>query len=156
IITFPITDQAPAFVTFDADRTVDANALTSLADVTFSDPGQDDVTASIDWGDGKTSVGVVTKNGTPAPTTGTVSGSHRFALRGTPDVVTVPLQDNAGATTSRSFEVAVVDPAVSVNAGHDRKVREGDVFDLSEATFTDPGAPGSYTATVDWGDGSPI
>src|SRR5262249_43916876 len=48
IITFPITNQPPAFVSIDADKTVNENAGVALADVSFSDPGQDAVTASID------------------------------------------------------------------------------------------------------------
>src|SRR5262249_6234928 len=145
IITFPITNQPPAFVSIDADKTVNENAGVALADVSFSDPGQDAVTASIDWGDGTTSQGVVTTtNGPPAPTTGTVSGSHSFAFRAAPYVVTVTLKDAEGATASQSFQVSVLDPALSVTAGQDQTVEEGATVDLTGASFSDPGAPDSY------------
>jgi hypothetical protein len=157
IITFPIADQAPTIVTIDGDKTVNENAVVSLTNVTVSDPGQDVLTASIDWGDGTTSQGVVTTTSTnPAPTTGTVSGSHAYAYQAAPYVVMVTVQDADGATDSKSFQVTVLDPPLTVSASPDQTVNEGGVVNLTGATFSDPGAPDIYTATVDWGDGSAI
>src|SRR5262249_30740966 len=156
IITFPITDRPPTFVTIDGDKTVNENAVVALDNVTFSDPGQDVVTASINWGDNSSSQGVVTTtNNAPAPTTGTVSGSHTFAYRATPYTVTVTLRDASGAATSQSFQLTVLDPTLSVTAGPDQTVGAGELVTLTGAAFSDPGAPGTYAATVNWGDGSP-
>src|SRR5262249_45216947 len=122
----------------------------------FSDPGRDVVTARISWGDGTTSQGVVTTTNTdPVPTTGLVAGSHTYAYRLAPYTVTVTLQDSDGASVSRSFQVTVLDPPLSITAGPSQTVTEGETVSLSGAVFTDPGAPNSYTATVNWGDGSP-
>src|SRR5262249_8388366 len=43
----------------------------------------------------------------------------------------------------------------SVSAGPNQSVSAGAVAQLTNATFNDPGAPNTYTATVNWGDGSP-
>ena len=97
IITFPIANQAPAFVTIDADKTVNENAVVALNDVTFTDPGQDIITASINWGDGTSSQGAVTAtNDGPVPTTGAVAGSHSYAYQPAPYTVTITLQDDNG------------------------------------------------------------
>ncbi len=156
IVTVPVANQPPAILTTDADKTVNENAVVALNNVTFSDPGEDVITASIDWGDGSTSQGIVTPtNPAPAPTTGTVSGSHAYAYRPAPYTATVTVQDADGATASASFRVTVLDPPVSVVAGPDQAVNEGDVVRLTAALFDDPGAPRSYSATVNWGDGTP-
>src|SRR5262249_40114597 len=149
IITFPIANQPPAFVTIDTDKTVNENAVVSLRNVTFSDPGQDVVTASINWGDGSSSQGVVTTtSSSPAPTTGSVAGSHTYAYRATPYIVTVTLRDSDGATAVQSFQVTVLDPQISVVAGPNQTVGEGDTVTLTGALFSDAGAPDTYTATV--------
>ncbi len=157
IVTVPITDQPPTILTVDAAKTVIENSSVTLDNVTFSDPGADTITASINWGDNSSSQGLVTTtNTTPAPTTGMVSGSHTFAFRATPYTVTITIRDSAGAPVSRSFQVTVQDPPLTLVAGPGQSVNEGDLVTLTGATFTDPGAPdaGTYAASVNWGDGT--
>jgi hypothetical protein len=43
-----------------------------------------------------------------------------------------------------------------VDAGADQTVDEGDTVVLDPATFTDPGSVDTHTATIDWGDGTPV
>ncbi|MFO0928937.1 MAG: PKD domain-containing protein [Gemmataceae bacterium] len=154
VLTVLVTDQPPAFVTADGDRTVNANEVVSLTAVSFTDPGQDTVTATVDWGDGNNSVGVVETTGATAPTTGTVAASHVFAYRPQPYTVTITLQDAAGATATHTFDVTVLDPTLTaVTVGDDVVTTEGNHVQLA-GTFTDPGAPSTYRVTVDWGDGT--
>ena len=54
IINVTIADQPPKILTIDSDKTVNINAGVALNDVTFSDPEETVVTASINWGDGTT------------------------------------------------------------------------------------------------------
>ena len=155
IITFPITNQPPTILTIDGNKTLNAASAVALTNVTFSDPGQEIVTSSINWGDGTTTPGVVTTtNSNPAPTTGTVSASHPFAFSATPYTVTVTIMDSGGGTASRQFMVTVQNPPLSVTAGTNQSISEGGQVNLTGATFTDPGAPNTYTATVNWGDGT--
>src|SRR6185312_6123378 len=64
--TINVSDVAPT-VAAGPDQSVPAGVATSLGNVTFSDPGYDTpghdevFTASIDWGDGSTSVGLLTE-----------------------------------------------------------------------------------------------
>jgi hypothetical protein len=156
-ITVTVVNQKPMFGTFAPPTTAIENAVYSFSNVPFSDPGEDTITASIDWGDGSSpSQGKVTTTNTGlAPTTGTVAGSHTYAYRPTAYTVTITLRDDDGATAMQSFRVTVADPPLSVTVPTSgQTAREGDTFILTGATFNDPGAPDSYTATVDWGDGS--
>ena len=61
--------------------------------------------------------------------------------------------DDAGATSSSSATFVVNNVAPSVDAGPGG-VFDGGVFEYS-GSFADPGAD-EWTATVDWGDGSPV
>ena len=157
VINVSITDQPPAFVTFDANKTVNENALVSLTSTMFSDPTQANLTASINWGDGTTTAGTVTTtNTTPVPTTGTVAGSHAYGQTGTYSV-TVTLSDADGEKATKCLQVTVLNPALVINAGPPQTVNVGSLVSLTQATFSDPSAPltsGSYTATVNWGDGT--
>ena len=56
-------------------------------------------------------------------------------------------------TTTTSVVVNNVAPAVT--AGADQAIDEGTTAAIT-ATFTDPGTLDTHTATVDWGDGSPL
>jgi hypothetical protein len=156
IITFPVVNQPPAFVNFDANKTVNENSVVSLNSVSFSDPGLNTISASINWGDNSSSPGEVTlTNNGSVPTTGTVSGRHTYAYRATPYAVTVTLRDDNGATAVRSFQVTVQDPPLTITTDPNQTVEEGETFNLGGTSFNDPGAPDTYTATVNWGDGSP-
>ena len=110
----------------------------------FTDPGADTWTATVDYGDG---------SGTSALT---LSGmafnlSHVYADDGS-YTVTVTVTDDDTGVGSDTASVTVNNVAPSVNAGPDASINEGDTF-ASSGSFTDPGAD-TWTATVDYGDGS--
>ncbi|MBI3944182.1 MAG: PKD domain-containing protein, partial [Chloroflexi bacterium] len=70
----------------------------------FQDPDTLDThTASVDWGDGTQTAGVVS----PAPGSGTVTGSHTYLHPGT-FLVTVTVADNHGATGTATRQLVVV------------------------------------------------
>jgi len=142
----PTVDAAP-------DHQADEGESLSLEVASFSDPGTGDShTATIDWGDGNpVESGMVTES----DGSGTVSGSHEYADNGVYTVVITVTDDDSGES-SDSFTVTVVNVAPMVNAGSDQTSEEGSSVSLAPASFSDPGTDDSHSATIDWGDGSPL
>jgi hypothetical protein len=108
---------------------------------------------SINWGDGT----IVT---VPGPMTVL---DHYYTTTGS-ETISVSVTDANGTfgpptgviNGTKDVTVTEVDPALSVTAGSNQMVNEGAKVNLTGAVFSDPGAPDNYTATVDWGDSSPI
>jgi len=90
-----------------------------------------------DFGDGATGAGV--------------SITHTFAQDG-PHVVSLMITDNDGLTDTATFTVQVANVAPSVGTLPDASLNAGGAY-TAAGSFADPGAD-SWTATVDWGDGS--
>jgi hypothetical protein len=179
VITVTITDStAPSPVTAaniatikDAPLTgtngspqsvVQGNSVLISPLVTFTDanPGAplSDFTATIDWGDGTSSRGTITKPN-PAVSSFAVSGTHTFQKPGT-YTATVFIQDVGGSTTTASATIVV--SAQTITFGSEVKISGYDNTPLTHvdvATFTsnDPIATAvGYVATIDWGDGTPV
>jgi len=161
------TAGLPAFSsTADTDPTATGSGVTlsaiegaSLtgAVASFSDPDSnaqaDEYLATIAWGDGSSSAGIITGTvGGPF----SVSGTHRYAEAGA-NVVTVYITDatdpsNKGTVTST---LNVADAALSASCAMTANSLMS--FRGTAATFTDadPSATASdYTASIAWGDGS--
>ena len=119
--------------------------LASFSDIDLADTH----TASIEWGDGTSSVGIVSESSG----SGTVSGSHTYADSGI-FTVTVTVEDSGGGASSDTLTLTVSNIAPTVYAGSDSVVGGTAHYTLSPATFTDPGSADTHTATVDWGDGA--
>ena len=102
--TLSVTGVAPPTVDAGPDSVIYEGDTFALAPATFSDPGKPSTqTATIDWGDGQSSTGVVTSsNGS-----GTVAGSHLYATAGTYRV-TVEVKDAGGNAGSDFLTVKVV------------------------------------------------
>jgi PKD repeat protein len=95
-----VANIAPT-VTAVADQSVRVNQTFSGILATFTDPGWLDThTATIDWGDGTVTTGLVDQ------TAQTVSGQHTFAVTGV-YTVTITVTDNDGDQESDTLQVTV-------------------------------------------------
>jgi hypothetical protein len=130
--------------------------LQTLATFVDSDPDGtvSDYAATIDWGDGTSSVGAI--GGIPGALT--VSGSHTYAnnkAANAPYVVTVTVNDVGGATAAASVQVTVLDVAPTVKfATMPISIVEG-TSSSTVYTFvysiSDPGSYDSETPTTSCG-----
>ncbi len=141
---------------------VEGTAFTeTVAIFTDTDPGAsssiDSYTASIDWGDGTP----VDTDGSVTVDGGSVSGNHTYTTPGTYDP-TVTIYDEVGGESTAVFGSITVDDApLTASFGTPPNEVEGTAFTETVAIFTDtdPGASSSidsYTASIDWGDGTPV
>ena len=129
---------------------------------TFSDSGYPnhsltDFTATIDWGDGATTTGSMTRVGS-GPFT--VSGAHVYAKEGSYPVKITLVEDASGTASATVTALAtvtdgdVLTPGASITAS----ATERNAFSGTVATFNDSGnasnLPEDFMATIDWGDGA--
>ncbi len=123
---------------------------------TFTDPnpgrGQSDYVAMINWGDGTSDEGAVTGDAGSF----SVSDDHVYAHPGD-YVLQVSLTDDAGQTVTASTTAVVAAAPITANGGFVEFAVKGQAVTPVLAAFLDanPNDPaGSYTAEIDWGDGS--
>lgn len=174
-VSLQVTDTAGSFVTETiqvhvlnvAPTVLTATDLTgdegeSLDFVaTFSDPGMLDThTATVFWGDGTSSPGLVTESNGQ----GTVTASHHFADNGNYPIRAV-VTDNAGDSGERNASGTIANVAPTVVAGIAFEPTSGpgprQLSTVVSGHFTDPGytrpeagTVETFTVTVDWGDGT--
>lgn len=112
-----------------------------------------DYTATIDWGDGATSSGTITGDGSG---NFTVAGCHTYAEEGPYTVkVTITDVDNSSNNANVTSTATVVDASLSGSCTAPGVF--GTAFAGQVATFTDQsstGTPDDFSATINWGDGS--
>jgi hypothetical protein len=130
-----------------------------VATFTSSDPTalKTDFTASINWGDGQTSVGTITQPGGPG-TTFDVLGSHTYAFDGSYVVTTTISGEGSTATatttaTITEAPITVGSPPLTIAGYQNTPLSNVDV-----ATFTSPDpfeTAVTFVATINWGDGTP-
>ena len=112
-----VNNVAPT-VTAGVDEEAELGKPVSVS-ATFTDPGTADThAATIDWGDGATSVGTVAEPGEGIPGTVTDPAGHAYTEIGKRTVmVTVTDDDGGSASDTLVIEVFCADPAGDVNAG---------------------------------------
>ncbi len=156
---------APPSAAVPAPLSAAGNALSSTegqqfggAVATFSDADGQPASAypaTIDWGDGSSSTGVVTQTSAGQYE---VDGSHTYAEEGTyPVSVQVSDQDGTGAQASGT--AAVGDAGLSATGMGEpaSPVLTTSSFAAPVASLSDAnssGSAGDFTATIDWGDGT--
>src|ERR1043166_815944 len=153
-----LTGQTAAFI--------EGNSSTSALVATFTDntpaipQPSTDYTATVDWGDGTTTAGVVSfDSGTQKYL---VNASHGYADEtpaGSPITFTVAVtettDDNDTATGTGSANVA--DAALGAGSIVLAATEDSALTDAPVATFTDDNTQATtadFTATIDWGDGT--
>ena len=118
---------------------------------TGADYGAGTLSATINWGDGASSVGSVTLNGSGSYS---VSGSHTYSEEGASLPLAVAVSASGGLSATATVGAAVADAALSTSAPV-VVISHKTVGVASLFTDADPsGVVGDYTATVSWGDGS--
>jgi hypothetical protein len=126
--------------------------------VSFTDPdGAGTYTATVAWGDGSSGPATVSfSNGV-----GTITSSHAYADNGR-YVVRVTLSDLTSLTDVQVAEQVITNVAPTLTAGTIAPVDAGVAVTLTVATFTDAGfttadfsGRETFTAVINWGDGSP-
>ncbi len=134
-------------------QTVNEGSTLTLTGATFSDADPNgSYTAQIDWGDGTTSLGVVTATATPG--TYAISDTHVFATAGTYSASVTVTDINGGLSSTQTFQIVVGNVAPTLNPIANETTNEGSTVGLGTVTFSDPGTLDTHTATVNWGDGS--
>jgi uncharacterized repeat protein (TIGR01451 family) len=110
--------------------------------------------ATINWGDGTSSAGTMTANGNGSYN---VTGTHKYTTSGNfTAIVTVHGSDNIN--NNINVPVTVVDTSVNATPINVAAQTNVAATNVAVATFTDPSGVqpvGTYTAIIDWGDGSP-
>ena len=128
------------------DATVDEGSLFSQGG-SFTDPGADSWTATVDYGEGA------------GPQLLALAGktftlSHTYVDNGD-YTVTVEVTDDDGGVGTDDVEVTVLNVPPDVDAGPDATVTSGETYGFS-GSFSDPGLEDDpWGWVINWGDGTP-
>jgi hypothetical protein len=121
---------------------------------TFTGNSASGFTATIDWGDGTTTLGTISGSGGSF----TVDGSHTYTSAGN-DTVAVSVADNepgtatASGTSTATISARTLSGTMVLNSATEATALANNT---TVATFTDnvtSDMAGEFTATINWGDG---
>jgi Bacterial Ig-like domain (group 1) len=160
-------ESNPATKIWTGDQPISASGTTVSATegasfsgtvATFSDPDTSatagEYAATIEWGDGSSSTGTVSGSGGSFA----VSGEHTYADEGSYTItVTTTDADNSSNSATATSSASVADAALTASGVSPAPVSPQS-FSGTVANFTDANASSTaadFTATIDWGDGSP-
>ncbi|HZU68257.1 MAG TPA: choice-of-anchor Q domain-containing protein [Ktedonobacteraceae bacterium] len=111
--------------------------------------GSSKLSATINWGDGAHSRGIISGTGTF-----TVSGRHIYAEEGS-YTISITVSAGKGNSVNVTSAATVSDAQLTLTHVQPRPLKN--LFAALQASFTDAdphGQVGDYTATVNWGDGN--
>ena len=179
------TNTAPVITAGSTIAAVINVPLNNVVVATFTDPDTIETSSSyaaaINWGDGSSSAGTVVQTGTSVvggvPVNDySITGTHTYTTSGT-FATSVTLTDLGGTFNTNVNGIAVTTtiaplaPVTSPGATVNVNVLVAGTFTLGQVTagtltsyptlftFTDNPAPlaaAAYSATINWGDGSPL
>ncbi|MBI1929680.1 PKD domain-containing protein [Candidatus Poribacteria bacterium] len=136
----PTVNAGPDLTRSEGDPSVTITA-------SFTDPGSDTHTATITWRAGVSD--------TINPATSPISASHTYARDNGSYTVTVTVTDDDAGSGSDSLTVTVNNECPTINALTFNPKNLNINLPVSiTGSFTDPGTLDTYTATIDWGDGT--
>ena len=127
-------------------------AVATVTDTDNTTPASD-FSATIDWGDGTTTSGVVSGSSGQF----TISGNHTYAEEGAVSAVISIAEDAPGAASATATLTAVVADASLNGTPVTLHLSEGVAFSGVVATVSDSnpnGSSGELSATINWGDGA--
>ncbi len=171
-----VRNAAPSLVLIENQQFFENEAFTitelgQISDLGFANPANpngaslETFTARVDWGDGSSVENVVVNAGQTGsvgvPTTASLDGRHVYADDGV-YTVQVMVSDDDGASSTSSFDIAVINAAPELTVVADQSVNEGDLLSLTDlGIFSDPGFNNpvvpiaeTFTYSIDWGDGT--
>ncbi len=141
VVEFVALNGTPAFFTDSNGQSMNAS----------------DFSATLDWGDGATTVGVVAGSGTTLSVT-TGSPGHSYTHEGVYTLTVTVVNIHTGASGSGHGQVTVSEGDVLTVASGPAFTAQATLpaTNVTTATFTDsiPQASSDFTAMIDWGDGT--
>ena len=149
-----VTNVLPALTVPSESQLADEGTVKPFSLGSFTDPGLDGQwTVTVDWGDGQMSDSIaVEAPGDLADLEHTYAQDGAYVAKVTVAEVTAEGAEPLAGTAE--LDIAVANLAPVVNAGADATIDEGATFS-GAVSFIDPGAD-VWSATVDYGDGSPV
>jgi hypothetical protein len=150
-----ITGPAPSPISA-TEGTVVSGPIATFTDVGATDPASN-FTASIDWGDGTTTAGVVSDGSAAGDYV--VSGTHQYTdeLSGSFNVTFSEPGLFLTGPRSAGNTVTITEADALTLTGSSFSVRAGRPFSGTVATLTDTNPlalPTDFTTTINWGDGT--
>lgn len=152
LVSVTVTDQ-PFFV--EADDVDGSEGEMLDIEAVFTDLNHANIhSATVFWGDGTSSDGLISERAN----NGTVFAQHIYSDNGSYSY-RVEVTDELGNTTDTEATAVIGNLAPEVTAVSDIVVDEGSLLSITIATFEDrgfstPQSNETFTATIDWGDGS--
>ncbi|WP_425365349.1 PKD domain-containing protein [Gloeothece verrucosa] len=139
-LTVTVNNLAPTLTNVNGQTTLNEGSSANFS-ATATDPGNDALTYTWDFGDNSDPVNAASVN-------------HIWANNGE-YTVSLTVTDAEGASTSQTLLVTVNNVAPVVSAGLDQTVSEGQAITLN-GSFTDPGILDTHTIIWDFGDGTTL